>query len=83
MKHNNFSRNQNQTPAGETTTTPTADSNQREINFVPSPDEIAKRAYFCYVNQGWQAGHESQHWLEAEAQLFAEHKRDRVHRSHN
>ncbi|HXU79012.1 MAG TPA: DUF2934 domain-containing protein [Methylomirabilota bacterium] len=44
---------------------------------------MAKRAYFSYINQGWQAGHEMQHWLEAEAQLFAEHKRDRVHSSHH
>jgi len=83
MKPNHFSQDQNQTPAGETRATSTANSNHGETNFAPSSDEIAKRAYFSYINQGWQAGHEMQHWLEAEAQLFAEHKRDRVHSSHH
>jgi hypothetical protein len=31
---------------------------------------VARRAYAIYENQGSQSGHEVNHWLEAEAQLF-------------
>jgi hypothetical protein len=57
--------------------------NQSEIDFVPSPDEVARKAYFSYVNEGSLPGHEVQHWLAAEAQLLAERKRTRVHGFHN
>jgi len=57
--------------------------NPSGIDFVPSPDEVARRAYFSYVNQGSQPGHEVQHWLEAEAQLVAERNLTRVHGFHN
>ena len=50
---------------------------------MPSVDEVARRAYFTYVNQGSLPGHEVQHWLEAEAQLLAERNRTRVHGFHN
>ena len=50
---------------------------------MPSPDEVARRAYFSYVNQGSQPGHEVQHWLEAEKQLVAERNLTRVHGFHN
>ncbi|MGO8766696.1 MAG: DUF2934 domain-containing protein [Limisphaerales bacterium] len=48
-------------------------------DFVPSPEEVSRRAYFAYVNQGSQPGHEVQHWLKAEAELIAERKLTRVH----
>ena len=57
--------------------------NQTPINFVPSPDEVARRAYLSYVNQGAQPGHDVQHWLEAEKQLLAERNLTRVHGGHN
>lgn len=56
---------------------------QNEINFTPSPDEVARRAYFTYVNQGSQSGHEVQHWLQAEAELIQERGLTRVHGFHN
>jgi len=56
---------------------------QNEIDFVPSPDEVARRAYFSYVNQGSSSGHEVQHWLAAEAELIAERKLTRTHGFHN
>ena len=58
-------------------------ANQSGIDFVPSPDEVARRAYFSYVNQGSQPGHEVQHWLEAESQLLAERNLTRIHGFHN
>jgi hypothetical protein len=45
--------------------------NQIKANFMPSPDEVTRKAYFSYVNQGSRQRHEVQHWLEAEAQLLA------------
>jgi len=57
--------------------------NPDEINFTPAPDEVARRAYFSYVNQGSRSGHEVQHWLKAEADLIAERNQTRVHGFHN
>jgi len=54
-----------------------------EINFSPSTDELARKAYFTFVNQGSQPGHEVQHWLKAEADLIAERNLTRVHGFHN
>ncbi len=38
--------------------------------MAPSPDQVARKAYSIYENEGSQPGHEVKHWLEAEAQLF-------------
>ena len=64
---------------------PTAASalEQNDTDFVPSADEVARRAYFTYVNQGSLSGHEVQHWLSAEAELIAERNLTRVHGFHN
>jgi hypothetical protein len=82
MKHKHFSPDQNQKPAGASPPTAAADLNQNEIDFAPSADEVARKAYFSYVNEGSLPGHEVQHWLEAEAQLLAERKLTRVHGFH-
>jgi hypothetical protein len=82
MKHNKYSPNQNQKPAGASWTAAAA-SNQNEINFTPSTDEVARRAYFSYENQGSLPGHDVQHWLQAEAELIAERNLTRVHGFHN
>ena len=83
MKHNKFSQGQNQKLASASRPTAAADLNQNEIDFAPSADEVARRAYFSYVNQGSLPGHDVQHWLEAEAQLLAERNLTRVHGFHN
>ena len=57
--------------------------NQSEVDFAPSPDEVARRAYFTYENQGSRDGHEVQHWLTAEADLIAERQRTRTHGFHH
>jgi hypothetical protein len=54
-----------------------------DVNFIPSPDEVARRAYFAYVNEGSPEGYEVQHWLAAEAELIAERNLTRVHGFHN
>jgi len=79
MENDKSFQKQNQKPASTTV----AELSQNEINFVPAPDEVARRAYFSYVNQGSPQGHEVQHWLEAEKQLLAEREVMRVHGFHN
>jgi hypothetical protein len=75
MKRPPFSQPQKQKPP--------AGSNQNEIDFSHSPDEIARKAYFAYENQGSLPGHDVQHWLTAEAELTAERNLTRVHGFHN
>jgi hypothetical protein len=72
MAHIKFSRKHKSTTASDLQPTAAADSNQNSIEPVPSPGEVATRAYFNYLNQGSLPGHDVRHWLEAEAQLFAE-----------
>jgi len=83
MKHKSFSQDQNQKPAGASRSAATEELNQNKIDFAPSADEVARRAYFSYVNQGSLPGHDVQHWLEAEAELIAERNLTRVHGFHN
>ena len=83
MKHNKFSQDQNQEPASASRPTAAANLNRNEIDFAPSADEVARRAYFSYVNQGSLQGHEVQHWLAAQAELIAERNLTRVHGFHN
>jgi hypothetical protein len=84
VKHNKFFQDQNQRPASASRSPAAAAGlNQNAIDFAPSPDEVARRAYFSYVNQGSLPGHEVQHWLEAEAELIAERNLTRIHGFHN
>ena len=82
MKHNNFTRNQNQKPTSVARPKAAALS-QNEISFTPAPDEVARRAYFSYQNEGSLPGREVQHWLKAEAELIAERNLTRVHGFHH
>ncbi len=83
MRHNKFSKNQNPNHAEAPRPTSAATLNATEINFTPAPDEVARRAYFTYVNQGSQDGHEVQHWLAAETELIAERNLTRIHGFHH
>ena len=67
MHHHNFIKKQNHNAGTE----------------APAADEVARRAYFSYVNQGSPSGRDVQHWLAAEAELIAERKLTRVHGYHN
>ena len=82
MKHNKLDRNRSLESARALPPIAAAALNQDEIAFVPSPDEVARRAYFSYVNEGSFPGHEVQHWLQAEAYLLSEHNLTRVHGFH-
>jgi hypothetical protein len=81
MKKNKYP--QTQKSAGASQSMADAESNKNENDFAPSPDVVARKSYFSYVNQGSSQGHEVQHWLEAEAQLLAKRDLTRVHGFHH
>ena len=81
MKHHKLSKAQQAVIAPRPTSS--AGIDQNEVIFTPSPEEVARKAYFAFENQGSQPGHEVQHWLAAEAELIAERNRTRVHGFHN
>ena len=81
MKHHKLSKTQQAVIAPRPTSAAGADQN--EINFSPSPDEVARKAYFAYENERSEPGHDVQHWLKAEADLIAERNLTRVHGYHN
>jgi hypothetical protein len=83
MKHNKYPQNQTEQTANALRPAPGDTGVPAGTAFTPSPDEVARRAYFTYVNEGSQNGHEVQHWLTAEAQLIAERNLTRVHGFHN
>ena len=82
-KHNQFPQNQHQPPVGAPPPAAVADLKRNEVDFAPSADEVARRAYFTYENEGSPQGRDVQHWLAAEAQLIAERNLTRVHGFHN
>ena len=83
MKQRNFPLNQSEKPNSASKIMAAADLIQGPIDFAPSADEVARKAYFSYVNEGSLPGRDVQHWLAAEAELTAERNRTRVHGFHN
>jgi hypothetical protein len=77
MTNKNFPKNKQ--PAAALQPAAPANLNQHNADLKPLPDEVAKRAYFSYVNQGSLPGYDKQHWLEAEAQLVAERNLAKVY----
>ena len=71
MKRQNISPDQKQKTADTQQFAAVAALNQTKTDFKPSPDAVAQKAYFSYLNGGSQPGQEVKHWLEAEAQLLA------------
>ena len=49
-----------------------AKSNRASGGSQPGQDEIARRAYELYLQRGSVPGHETDDWLQAEAELAAE-----------
>ena len=83
MKHNKFPHDQIPKPASAPQPVLATDLNQSAVDSAVSPDEVARKAYFSYLNEGSLPGHDVQHWLTAEAQLLAERNLTRVHGFHN
>jgi hypothetical protein len=83
MKHSQYTQKQQQTSyRASQPSTPDALVTD-ETKFIPSPDEVARKAYFTYVNQGSGNGKDVQHWLAAEKELIAERNLTRTHGFHN
>jgi len=83
MKHYDSVQNQTSKPIQASRQITTAEVVQSPNDFEPSADEVARRAYFSYVNEGSLPGRDVQHWLKAEADLVAERNLTRVHGFHN
>jgi hypothetical protein len=83
MKHKTFYQDKNQMLPEPPLTTATKKLEQEAKDFVPAPDEVARKAYFTYENEGSRPGHDVQHWLAAETELTAERNLTRVHGFHN
>jgi hypothetical protein len=83
MKQKNISQNQNAKSNSAPRLIMGAESNGASNEFIPSPDEVARKAYFTYVNEGSPEGRAVQHWLDAEAALTEERNLTRVHAFHN
>jgi len=79
MKHDKSNKPQNQKPTKKLPLDSDPDMRKSEMTFVPSPDEVSRRAYFSYENQGSHQGNDVQHWLAAEAELIAERNLTRTH----
>ncbi len=82
MKQKQASKSHDQTPSGAPTPNAMEENGQSAIDFAPAADEVARRAYFSYVNHGSLPGHDVQHWLVAEAELVAERQMTRTHAFH-
>lgn len=54
-----------------------------ELEFAPDPNEVARRAYFSFLNEGCPMGRDVQHWLTAEGEMIAERDKTRRHGFHN
>jgi hypothetical protein len=70
MTANPLSRNASQRIVNAQESTAGGNLNHKNPPSEPSPDSIARLAYAIYENQSSQPGHQVEHWLEAEAQLF-------------
>jgi len=83
MKHNRHFQHQHETPVTVLPQAAAATPSLSATPFTPSPDEVARRAYFSYMNEGSRPGRDVQHWLEAEKQLIEERGLTRTHGFHN
>ena len=83
MKHKTFYQDKDQKVLDPPLTTATKKLEQDAKEFVPAPDEVARKAYFTYENEGSKPGRDVQHWLKAEADLISERNLTRVHGFHN
>jgi hypothetical protein len=57
-------------------------SNRAGAGSQPGQDEIARRAYELYLQRGSVPGHETDDWLQAEAELAAEAAQSESERPH-
>jgi len=72
MKHNRTSWHQPQAASTASVPTDAVAPPRQAINVAPSVEDVARRAYFTYLNEGSPEGQQEKHWLEAESHLCAE-----------
>jgi hypothetical protein len=75
MRQNNPSHEQIKKPAATTLPAAKAPLNKNGIAARHSAEELARKAYFSYLDEGSQHGHAERHWLAAEKDLMAERNR--------
>jgi hypothetical protein len=71
MRHNNHSNVQKPNLAAASMQVNALPYKKTEFCQRPSREEISRRAYFNYLNEGSTDGNDIYHWLEAEADLLA------------
>ena len=69
MKNTGFSNNELSTSAR--TLAPTPQVKPTAVKLDTWRDEVARTAYFIYLNRGCPQGQDVQHWLAAEARMTA------------
>lgn len=74
---------QTQKPAHLSPPSPATELTRLGMGFAPTASEVARRAYFSYVNQGSHHGQDMRHWLEAESQLISERDLANKREDHN
>jgi len=82
MKHPKFPRAQKLNPIKASPAPAAEIAKVEKIDFTPSPEAVARKAFFAYENEGSLPGRDVQHWLAAEAELTAERKLTRTHGFH-
>ena len=83
MNYNESPKNRYKKSVNASRPTGAVDFNLSGIDFAPSADEVARRAYSSYGNRVSLPDHAVQHWFEAEAQLLAERYLTWAHGFHN
>jgi hypothetical protein len=83
MNYNKPYHYQIQKSANASRPTGAVNINLSEIDFAPSADEVARRAYSSYGNRASLPDHAVQHWFDAEAQLLTERYLTWAHGFHN
>jgi len=85
MKHHSDPNGRGRKPAAamQPARSPELGANGNGFDFAPSADEVARRAYFSYLNQGSPPGRDVQHWQESEEDLLAERDLARTHSFHH
>ena len=83
MKHRTSYQDKSQSPPAPSLAAATEEADLEAKGFMPSTDEVARKAYFTYENEGSRPGRDVQHWLKAEADLISERNLTRGHGFHN
>ncbi|MDB6056780.1 MAG: hypothetical protein JWO95_624 [Verrucomicrobiales bacterium] len=73
MKHRK-NQDQFQKPVSTARSAAIADPTTSASPHVTTVEEVSRKAYFIYLNQGSPQGREMDHWLSAEAELIADAK---------